>query len=72
MKYKIKVNPLTVGDFEMEWLSPEEQKIRWNKVKDNIKNNVQPYMLDLEVESCPILDISSQIPTTSYKMIIID
>jgi len=32
-KYKMTVDPKTIGDMELEWLSDKEREARWNKVR---------------------------------------
>ena len=80
MKYKLKINPKAIGDCEMEYLSPEEQKVRWEQVRKAIKNNEEPYELELEVEDSPLLGDNRYIAgcdpydksTTSYSFVIWD
>ena len=72
-KYKMTVDPKTIGDMELEWLSDKEREARWNKVRKIIKENEQPYEITIEVEYNPILDREKEInATTSYNMFIWD
>lgn len=72
-KFKITVDPKTIGDMELEYLSEKEKEIRWEKVREAIKNNEQPYEIVVEIEDDPFLDnmVKSK-ALISYSMVVMD
>lgn len=75
-KYKIKVDPKTIGDMELEYLTPEEREKRWERVREAIKNDEQPYEVEVEIEESSFLDsdksTSNKNSCVSHKIVIWD
>jgi hypothetical protein len=75
--YKLKVPKVSIGDFEMEYMSPEEREERWAQHRQSLKEleeSGEPNEVEIEivVEENSLLDGVSQAPTESYRMEIWD
>lgn len=74
MKHQIKTNPQSIGDLELEWLTPVEVESYWSQIKKVVKNNEQPFVLHVDIEHYYLLDQTMRFicPLESSEMLILD
>lgn len=64
-----------IGDMEMDWLSPKEQELKWEKYRNYVEEcrrdgrYGKEYSTVIEMEHCPYLDYVEQPPTSTSIVI---
>lgn len=67
-----------IGDFEMEWLTIEEQEVRWETHRKRIENLKksgeygEKYTLTISIEEDEILDKPTEVASPSFSYLIWD